>query len=354
VLAVENPKSEIRDSQFDVRRYGYMKKKRMLLIGIVIAVAIVAAVTFSLRKKGDDGVMKLSGNVEVTEAHLAFKVSGRIIELSVDEGSVVKAGQSLARLDSVERAAFVAQQQAVLQEVLARLAELKAGSRRQEIEQAKAQTDAQEAELTRLRRDWERAETLYRNGAISLAQYDATKSSYETRQALHRSSAETLSLVKEGPRKEDIRAAEQRVQQAKSSLEAAEERLRDTVLVAPFAGTVLKKNSELGETMAQGIPVFTLGDLENPWIKVYVKEDKLGLVKLGQPAKVSVDSFKGKTYEGTVTFIASEAEFTPKMVQTDEERVKLVFGVKVKVKNQAGELKPGMPADVRIQVKGEK
>jgi HlyD family secretion protein len=328
-----------------------MNKKRMLVIGIVIAVAILAAVMFFLRKKSDDGVMKLSGNLEVTEARVAFKVSGRIVELLVDEGSVVKAGQPLARLDSAERAAFVAQQQAVLQEALTRLAELKAGSRPQEIEQAKAQTAAQEAELTRLRSDWERAETLYRNGAISLAQYDAAKSVYKAREATHRSSMETLSLVKEGPRQEDIRAAGNRVQQARAALEAAEERLRDTGLAAPFAGTILKKTSELGETVAAGVPVCTLGDLENPWIKVYVKEDKYGLVKLGQQAKVSVDSFRGKTYEGTVTFIASEAEFTPKTVQTDEERVKLVFGVKVKVKNQGGELKPGMPADVRIQVK---
>jgi HlyD family secretion protein len=328
-----------------------MNKKKILLIGIVIVLLIAVALILTLRKKGNDGEMKLSGNMEVTEAHLAFKVSGRIIDLSVDEGSVVKAGQTLARLDSVEWVALVAQQRAVLQEALARLAELKAGSRPQEIEQAKAQTDAQEAELTRLRRDWERAETLYGNGAISQAQYDATKSSYNAKQALHRSSTETLSLVKEGPRKEDIRAAEQRVQQAKASLDAAEEKLRDTVLTAPFAGTVLKKNSELGETLAQGVPVFTVGDLENPWIKVYVKEDKYGLVKLGQKARVSVDSFPNKAYDGTITFISSEAEFTPKTVQTDEERVKLVFGIKVKVKNQAGELKPGMPADVRIQVK---
>jgi HlyD family secretion protein len=328
-----------------------MKKKKILVAGVLLVAAIVVVLALTLKKKGDDGVMKLSGNMEVTEARVAFKVPGRIVELLVDEGDVVKAGQALARLDSAERAAFVARQQAVLEEAITILSELKAGSRRQEIEQATAQTAAQEADLVRLRRDYERAETLYRNGAISTAQHDSAKSSYEAKQAVHRSSLEALSLVKEGPRKEDIRAAEHRVRQAKAALEAAEENLKDTRLWAPFAGTILKKNSELGETMAQGVPVFTLGDLENPWIKVYVKEDKYGLVKLGQKASVSVDSFPKKSYDGTITFIAKEAEFTPKTVQTDEERVKLVFGVKVKVKNRNGELKPGMPADVRIQVK---
>jgi HlyD family secretion protein len=111
---------------------------------------------------------------------------------------------------------------------------------------------------------------------------------------------------------------------------------------------ILEKNAEIGEIITQGTPVYTIGDLTNPWIKVYIKEDKLGLVKLGQKAQVSIDSFPDKVYEGTVTHIASEAEFTPKNVQTKEERVKLVFGVKVSVKNMSNELKPGMPADVKI------
>ena len=131
----------------------------------------------------------------------------------------------------------------------------------------------------------------------------------------------------------------------------AQVRLADTKLYAPVSGVILKKHSEAGETVAAGIPVFRLGDLESPWIKVYVKEDRVGQVKLGQRALVSTDSYRGKTYEGSVSFISSEAEFTPKNVQTQEERVKLVFAVKVKVKNVNDELKPGMPADVRLSVR---
>jgi HlyD family secretion protein len=147
-----------------------------------------------------------------------------------------------------------------------------------------------------------------------------------------------------------IEAQESRVRQARAALAAAVEKLKDASMDAPASGIILRRNVEAGETVAPGVPVYTIGDLERPWVKVYVKEDKLGLVKLGQRAEVTVDSYPDKVYEGTVTYISSEAEFTPKNVQTREERVKLVFGAEVNVENPGGELKPGMPADVKIRL----
>ncbi len=329
-----------------------MKKKIFLIVGILVVAIAVIVVVSHLRDRKDDNVIALSGNVEVTEANIGFKIPGRLAERPVDEGQRVKKGDLLARLDSAEPESIVRQNRAALEEAETRLAELKAGSRKQEIGQAAANVDAHEAELLRIRKDYERAELLYKNGAISAAQHDAAKSSYDSRAAMVKNAREALSLVKEGPRKEDIRMAEHRVAQLRAALATSEERLKDTVLYAPFEGVILRKNAELGETVAQGTPVFILGDLDNPWIKVYVKEDKLGLVKPGQKAKVTTDTFKGKSYEGTVSYVSSEAEFTPKTVQTQEERVRLVFGVKVSVKNENWELKPGMPADVRIDVKG--
>ena len=141
------------------------------------------------------------------------------------------------------------------------------------------------------------------------------------------------------------------LQMSQASLKTSEVRLRDSVIYATLNGIVLRKNVEEGETVAAGTSIFTVGDLENPWIKVYVKEDKLGLVKLGQKAQITTDSYPGKLYEGAVTYISSEAEFTPKNVQTREERVKLVFALKVSVKNENEELKPGMPADVKINIR---
>ena len=327
-----------------------MKKKRVLIVLIVIVIVAAVLVITNIEKHVDNGAMILSGNVEVTETNVGFKIPGRVVERLVNEGDRVKAGDLIARLDSAELLSIVNQNRASLKETATKLAELTAGSRAQEIEQARANMNAQEADLEKVKKDYERAEILHKNGAISTSQYDAARSVFDSRRALYKSASEALSLVTEGPRKEDIMIARHRVEQATAALAASEQRLKDTEVYAPVNGIVLRKNVEPGETIAAGTPVVTLGDLDSPWIKVYVKEDKLGLVKLGQKAKVTVDSYKGKTYEGTVTYISSEAEFTPKTVQTPEERVKLVFGVKVSVKNERQELKPSMPADVRIMV----
>ncbi len=327
-------------------------RKRLIPLALVAAIVIVAVivVVHYLRNR-DDGTMKLSGNVEVTECNIGFKVAGKIVTLNVDEGARVKKDDLLAELSSGDVKALVDQSRASLEEAQVKLQELKTGSRRQEIGKARADSDSIEAELVKARKDFERAETLYTNGAISASRFDAAKSAYNTRLGQVASARQHQSLVEEGPRKEDIKAAELRVKQLTAFLANTEEKLSDTRLYAPISGVVFRKNVELGEIVQPGAAVFTVGDLDRPWVKVYVKEDRLGLVKLGQKARITVDTYKDKVYDGTVTFISSDAEFTPKNVQTEEERVKLVFGVKVTVENKNQELKPGMPADVRILLK---
>ncbi len=273
--------------------------KRLIIAGTILAAIIVAALAYRFVNSRDQGGMVLSGNVEVTEVNVAFKIPGRVTTLFTDEGRQVRVGDKIALLDNAEYATQVAQSRAVL-------------------ENAKAQ-------LEKAKNDYTRAEMLFEKDAISAQQMDAAKTAY------------------------DVALAQ--IRQSDAALRTSEVRLRDAVLYAPVSGVVLRKNVEAGETVPVGTPIFTIGDLENPWIKVYVKEDKLGLVKLGQSAEVSVDSYPAKKYVGKVIYISSEAEFTPKNVQTQEERVKLVFGVKVKVQNQNNELKPGMPADVRIILK---
>ena len=323
-------------------------KKRLVPI-VIIAVVVIAAVILVVRfvRNRDDGTMRLSGNVEVTEHNIGFKVPGKIAKLNVDEGDRVKQGDLLAELSSGDVKALVDQNRAALEEAKVKLAELKAGSRKQEIGRARAESASLEAELVRARKDFERAEMLYNNGAISASRFDAAKSAYETRRAQFGSARQQQSLVEEGPRREDIKAAGLRVQQLAAAANT-EDKFADTRLYSPITGIVFRKNVELGEVVQPGAAIFVVGDLERPWVKVYVKEDKLSLVKLGQKARITVDTYKDRYYDGTVTFISSDAEFTPKNVQTEEERVKLVFGVKVTVKNRDQELKPGMPADVRI------
>jgi HlyD family secretion protein len=281
------------------RASGVFMKKKFIIGGVFLAMVIAGLAVLRVGNGRDDGSLSLSGNVEVTEVNVGFEVPGRVLTLFTDEGRAVKTGDKLAMLDSAEYDSQVAQNRAALSN---------AG-----------------AQLDKAQKDLERANMLFKQDAISTQQMEAAKTAY------------------------DVALAQ--VRQARAMLRTSEVKTRDTVIYAPMQGIVLGKNVEAGETVGAGIPVFTIGDLEKPWIRVYVKEDKLGLVKLGQKAQVRTDSYPGKIYEGTVTYISSEAEFTPKNVQTQEERVKLVFGVKVSVKNVSNELKPGMPADVRILVK---
>ncbi len=328
-----------------------MKKRGLIVVGLLV-VALLAVIVWTRGKdRREEGVTKLSGNIEVTEMNLGFKRPGKITLLLTEEGQAVRKGDLLAELDREELENQLRQYQAQASESTFRLEELLTGSRRQEIEQAQATVSQAKAELVKSKADFDRAEELYANGAIALEERDALRRAYLVAVAQHKRSSEALSLVREGPRREEIQATRMRLQQAKAALAAAEDRLGDSYLHAPANGVILKKTAELGETLAAGVPVYKLGDLANPWVKVYIKEDKLGLVKLGQHASVTTDSYPGKVYEGTVTYIASEAEFTPKNVQTEEERVKLVFGLKVSLENPAGELKPGMPADVRIRLR---
>lgn len=326
-------------------------KKRILILGILAAVMAVAGFYWFSENNKDDGALVLSGNVEVTEVDLGFRIGGRIKDMSAEEGDYVEMGARLASLESGELKGIVRRESGSLRESEARLRDLKAGSRAQEIGKARAALESARAELERAGNDFDRASALYNGGVLAKSEYDAAKSSYESRAAFETSAKEHLSLVAEGPRPDEVSAAYSRVEQSRAALAVAEERLRDAFINSPISGVILRRYAEPGEITSASVPVYTVGDLSKPWIKVYVKEDKLGLVNLGQRAEVAVDSFPDKKFEGKVSYISSEAEFTPKNIQTQEERVKLVFAVKVSVVNEGGVLKPGMPSDVRLELK---
>lgn len=327
-----------------------MRKK--VIIAVLVVLAGLAVFLFTrINKPAEEGALAVSGNVEVTEVNVGFKLSGRLTGLYVEEGQKVAIGDRLASIESSELESRVLQSRAYLDETKARLSELKAGARPQELKQAKTEVESAAAELEKAEKDLKRGEMLFENGAISAQQMETIIKTFDVLVSRHNKALESLSLLKEGARKEVLEAAETRVRQAEAALAVAEAALKETEIYAPVTGVVLRRNAEAGESVFAGMPVYTIADLSSPWIKVYVKEDKLGLVKLGQKAEIKIDSYPDKKYDGTVTYISSEAEFTPKNVQTEEERVKLVFGLKVSVKNENDELKPGMPADVRIAFK---
>ena len=319
-----------------------------LLILSLVVLAVVAGLYFQSRPAPELGALGVSGNIEMTDAEVSFKIPGRVVERSVSEGESVKAGQSVARLDTSELAQEVALRSAEVRAAEAALAELVTGSRPEEIAQAKAVVRRMQADVARAQADFKRLKKLYEQDNVSGQDYDAAKSAVEVTTAKLGEAQEQLRLVQKGPRIEKVERARAQLQQAKEALALAETRLGYATLTSPLTGVVLSHNIEPGEFVAPGTPIVTVGDLEHVWLRAYVDETDLGRVKVGQAAQVTTDTYSNKVYEGRVSFIASQAEFTPKSVQTKKERVKLVYRIKITIANPEMELKAGMPADARI------
>ncbi|ABB30901.1 secretion protein HlyD family protein [Geobacter metallireducens RCH3] len=324
-----------------------MKKKVALIAILLLAVAAIA--WFVTRRTGNDSsTVAVSGTIELTEVEVSFKIPGRVRERLVDEGELVKAGQVVARLDDDDLRLEVAQRERDTEAMAANLRELETGFRKEDIVRADAAVNRVKAETDRLKADFARQEALFRRDVISRRDYDAAKAAHESSQAALREAVAQQELMHRGPRKEQIDAARARFGQARETLELARTRLGYTTLAAPMAGLVLAKHVEPGEQVAAGTPIISVGDMPNTWMRAYIAETDLGRVKVGQKARVKSDTWPDRRYEGTVTFISPEAEFTPKSVQTEKERVKLVYRIKITIPNPAMELKPGMPVDAEI------
>lgn len=323
-------------------------KKKLAIIAIVLICA--AAVTwFVNRRTGDDGdAVAVSGTIEVTEVKVSFKIPGRVRERLVDEGEQVKAGQTVARLDDEDLRLELAQRERDTEVLGANLRELETGFRKEDIDRADAAVKRVKADAERLKADFARQETLYRREVISRRDYDAAKASFESSRAALREAVAQQELMHRGPRSEQIEAARARLAQSMEALELARTRLGYTTLASPMAGLVLAKHVEPGEQVTVGTPIVSVGDMVNTWMRAYIAETDLGRVKVGQKARVTSDTWPDRHYEGTVTFISPEAEFTPKSVQTQKERVKLVYRIKITIPNRNMELKPGMPVDAKI------
>ncbi|WP_183355071.1 HlyD family secretion protein [Geomonas silvestris] len=327
--------------------------KKAVLVGVVIAVAI-AAILYLRRggSRGPEGVLRISGNIELTEVQVSFQVPGRVTQRLVDEGALVRQGDLVARLDAAELTQALEAARGEEAAAAAALAELKAGSRREELAQGEALLARAEAEAKRLATDYQRDKVLFGKEVIPKRELDAALAASDSAAAGVRERREALALLRKGPRREQIDQAQARLAAARARVASAQERLDWATLRAPIGGVVLSKSIEPGEQVAAGTPVVTLGDTSQCWLKGYIPENQLGRVKLGQAVRVTTDSHPGKVYPGQVSFISSEAEFTPKSVQTEKERVKLVYRIKVTLANPGLELKPGMPADAEIQVGG--
>jgi HlyD family secretion protein len=295
--------------------------------------------------------LKLSGNIEAHASLVSFKVTGRIIELPVDEGMAMKAGDLLARLDSADYRQQVAVDEATRRMRNRQLVLGLAGSRWQEVEAAKQTVVDSKADLDQKKKDYARYEALYEKDEIPAQTRDQAATNVTRAQATYDRAQQILNELVEGTRKEELDVDRANVRQAKENLDMSQIRLSYTVLQAPFDGIVLVRQAELGEVVSPGTPIVTLADLDHIWLRVYLPETDLGKLHWGQEVNVRTDTYPGKTYRGRVSVIASDAEFTPKSVQTEKERVTLVYRIKIDVENPNHELKPGMPADAYVDVK---
>jgi len=320
-------------------------------LAVVVPIGALLALAISCRDHREAS-LKLSGNIEVVQVEASFRVAGKVLERPVDEGQVVQAGQLLARLDARDLEQQVAMRRAEAATARAALDAMLAGSRKEEIAASRAALDQATADLRRLEPDEARIRDLQRQGILSVRDYEASRAALEAARGKVQQADQQYILVRKGPRKEDIEQARARFEEAQQALALAGTQLGYATLKAPSAGVILSKNIEPMEYVSPGTPVVTMADLRQVWVRAFVEETDLGRVKVGQKAFVTTDTFPGKRYEGRVSFIASEAEFTPKAVQTRKERTRLVYRIKIDLPNPAMELKPGMPVDAEIQLEG--
>jgi HlyD family secretion protein len=328
-------------------------KKRLIAIPIVVAVA-AAGVYLGLtsRTAAPSNVLKISGNIEVKGVELSFNIAGKTTTRLVSEGMPIKAGQVVATLDTDELEHELELKRAELGVAQAHLAELTAGYRIEEIGQAKAALARARAEAAHAEAELMRQKELRDQDVISSREYEVAETAYHSTQAQYQEISQKLALLANGPRKEQIAEARERTRQAEAAYGVAKNRLEYATLASPLSGVVLADHIEPGEHVAPGTPVVTVADLSNVWLRGFIDEAELGRVKLGQRVRVTTDGRAGTVHGGRISFIAQDAEFTPKSVQTAKERVKLVYRLKVDIENQRHELKPGMPADAQIELSG--
>ncbi|MCK9295892.1 MAG: secretion protein HlyD [Desulfobulbaceae bacterium] len=328
-----------------------MKKRVILLLVIVLAAAGVFAYRTLHNGKTEAGELTLYGNVDIRKVDLGFRVGGRLAEVLVEEGDRVQAGQIIARLDNIPYRDELQLAQAQQEQAAAVLKKMEAGTRPQEIAQAEALVRERQASVQNLQTEYQRLKNLIESGAVSRQSFDNASAALDEAAARLATAREGLNLAREGFRNEDIEAARADLDAAKARLAGAGTRLADTEIKAPQQGIILTRVQEPGAIVGSGQTVLTLS-LDTPlWIRAYVEEPDLGLVYPGMPAQVFTDSAPDRPYQGQVGFISPEAEFTPKSVQTEELRTRLVYQLRIIADNPDHGLRQGMPVTVRLTAK---
>ena len=311
---------------------------------LVVTVALARAA--ACRRAPDSSQIVASGHVEATDVRISAKVPGRLEAVPVQEGDAVKAGQEVARVETTDLRLALQQARAEREHASAELRLRLAGARKEDIAELQAQMRGVQADLEGAQKDLERMQGLLDSGSGTTKARDDARTRRDSLQARLQAMGQALQRLQAGFRTEEIEASRARVASAEARVAQLDQQAADATVRAPLDATVTEKVAEPGEIVQAGAPLLVLTNLRQPWLTVYVGALDLPKLRLGQQADVTTDD--GQARKGTVSYIASQAEFTPKNVQTRDERVKLVYKVKLGLPNDDGLFKPGMPASARF------
>lgn len=326
-------------------------KRRALALGVLVLLLGGGGWWWHRRtaeRAEEERIVRATGTVEVTHGDVTCRVAGTLKWQKLAEGSRVAAGAPVAFVEVPQMEAQTRRDRAALERNRAVLADLEAGARGQELREARANVRAQEARTAHALADWKRMRTLFDEGVVAQADLDRVREVRDVTAGNLEAARQRLALLEAGTREQTLQAQRLEVKRAEAVVEIDEALQGDQTVRAPLSGVVLSRNREPGEYVVPGSVLATVGDLEDCWVRIYVASTQLGRVRLGQAARLKVDSYPDRTFRGKVTEIAQDAEFTPRQTLTQEERANLVFFVKVKIENPQGILKPGLPVDVEL------
>ncbi len=320
-------------------------KKHILLL------AFVAALFISCGKNDDPNDITASGTIEATDVNVAAKVSAQITTLYIDDGTPVDSGSLLAAQDRSELDIQLRAAQAAVDQARAQLSLTQEGSRTEDIQSAEQAVTQAETNRKLEADELDRVRNLHAGGAATKEQLDQEEAKFRVAQSQLDQAEANLAKVRHLARPEDVSSALAHVNQLEATRDEVQKSIDDSYITSPLKGIVTHKVAEQGELVGSGSTVATVTDLSSVYLMIYLTEEELPHVKLGQKVDVQVDGLPKKNFTGTVTYISPEAEFTPKDIQTKDDRVKLVFGVKVEIPNPTGELKKGLPADATVHIR---
>ncbi|MCX7908035.1 MAG: efflux RND transporter periplasmic adaptor subunit [Ignavibacteria bacterium] len=313
-----------------------------------ITLFVVSILLFSCGNSKVSNIIEASGIVEATEVMVSSKVASQVLKILVQEGTKVKVGDTLAILDN-EYYLFQYEQAIALEKsAKASLELLLKGARNEDINLAKESLKQAEENFQIAKANFDRFQKLRATHSVSEKQFEEVELNYKLAQSRLNQAQENLKKIEKFFRKEEIEQGEANLRKAASNVNLARKYLSDCIVISPMDGVVLQKYVEVGENVTPGLILFKIAKLDTMEMVVYIPEKTLGKINVGQKVDITCDSYPDKTYKGRVVFISEEAEFTPKNIQTKDERVKLVYGVKIKIPNPNFELKSGMPADAKI------